>query len=123
MEEARADIEKAGATIIAISPQDVQHTKATVEDLGLGYHVLSDKGNRLARKVGLVYAFDEDAKEAYRSLGTDLAEYNGDESWTLPIPALFIVGRDSVVRHTYADSNYTVRPEPSEVIERLRELA
>jgi hypothetical protein len=52
----------------------------------------------------------------------DLAEGNGDDSWTLPIPARYIIDRDGVIRYARTDPDHTRRPEPEETVEALREL-
>lgn len=74
----------------------------------------------MAAKLGLVFPFADDLREAYRGLGIDLAKYNGDSSWTLPMPARFVVTGDGVIRSVESDPDYTVRPEPDETVAALR---
>jgi peroxiredoxin len=40
---------------------------------------------------------------------------NGDDSWELPIPATYIIDRDSSVLYASANEDYTERPEPGEI--------
>ncbi|MCX8279260.1 hypothetical protein OSJ77_03605 [Phyllobacterium sp. 0TCS1.6C] len=56
------------------------------EKNNLTFDVLSDIGNVVARKFGLVYKMPDDLKAAYSSFGVDLMVINGDESWELPKP-------------------------------------
>ncbi len=53
-------------------------------------------------------------------LGVDLPRFNGDNSWELPMPATFVVDRDGIVRWASVDPDYTVRPEPEQVLEAVR---
>lgn len=49
--------------------------------------------------------------------------YNGDESWELPIPATFILDQAGTIVDAWADPDYTVRPEPTEVLVAIPEPA
>jgi len=40
----------------------------------------------------------------------------------LPIPATYIIGRDGIVRYASLNPDYSVRPEPAELLERLAAL-
>ena len=45
-----------------------------------------------------------------------MEETNGDDSWTLPMPARIVVSGDGIVRATDIDPNYTSRPEPEKTL-------
>jgi peroxiredoxin len=63
------EFQRAGVTLIAISPQSPDHSLSTQEKAGLQYPVLSDVGNQLARKFGIVYQLDETVRSIYQKLG------------------------------------------------------
>ncbi len=63
-----------------------------------------------------------DLKTLYKQFGIDLEDYNGDASWTLPLPARMIVNTDGVVRYAAINADYTVRPDPAETIAALKAL-
>lgn len=52
----------------------------------------------------------------------DLPTFNGDDSWTLPMPSRFIVDQKGVIRAADVNLDHTVRPEPDTAIEVLRGL-
>jgi peroxiredoxin len=83
---------------------------------------LSDPGNQVAKKFGLVHEFPEDLKQLYLQFNIDLEKYNGDDSWTLPMPARYIVDQDAVIRYAEVDPDYTVRPEPADTVAALKEM-
>ena len=85
--------------------------------------MLSDRGNEAASRFGLVFTLPEDLREVYGSFGIDLERFNGDDSWTLPMPARFVVDTGGVVRHADADPDYTVRPEPVELTGLIKGLS
>jgi peroxiredoxin len=111
--------EHAGALLVAISPQTVQQSFFMVDQPKLRFPLLSDAGNQVARHFGLVYRVPDDQQAIYRRAFVNLPFANGDQSWELPIPATFIVDRDGTILFASADEDYTQRPEPREILERL----
>lgn len=82
--------------------------------------LLSDPGNQVARTFSLVYKLPEDLRRVYLGFGVDLRRYNGDDSWTLPMPARFVIDQSRTIRSAEVNADYTVRPEPEETIKVLR---
>ena len=92
------EIQAAGASLIAISPQTVQQSFFMADQHKLQFPLLSDVGNDLARQFGVVYRVPEFQQAVYRRAFINLPLANGDESWELPIPATYLVERDGTVR-------------------------
>ncbi len=109
-------------TLIAISPQLAEHSRSMIEQKKLNFEILRDPGNEIAHAYGLRWALPEDLKQLYKQFGIDLAETNGEDSWTLPMPACFIVNSEGEVQYARVDSDYTHRPEPQETLEELKRL-
>lgn len=122
LQEVLPDITAIGANLVAVSPQRIQHLRQMAKKHNLTFDVLMDKGNKVARQFGLVYTLPDYLRELYLKFGIDLQRFNGDNSWTLPIPARFIIDQDSVIRSVDADPDYTTRLEPSKTVEKLRAL-
>jgi len=81
--------------------------------------LLSDPGNRVARKFSLVFQLPEELRKVYLSFGVDLERFNGDESWTLPMPARFVIDQSGIIRSADVSADYTIRPEPGDTIKVL----
>lgn len=92
------------------------HNRAVIEKNGLAFEILSDPGNAYAARLGLRFALPPEIVAIYRGFGIDLAAFDGDDSWTLPMPARIVVDRHGVVRATDVDPDYTVRPEPEKTL-------
>ena len=114
------EIELAGASLVAISPQTVKQSYFMHDQHKLRFPLLSDAGNDVARAFGLTYRVPEYQEAVYRRAFVNLPLVNGDESWELPIPATFILERDGTVMYAAADEDYTERAEPGEIVESLR---
>jgi peroxiredoxin len=113
-------IEEAGASLVGISPQTVKQSFFMADQHRLSFPLLSDAGNKLARQFGLVYRVPPEQESIYRRAFINLPLANGDESWELPIPAGYVVDRDGAVLFACANEDYAERPEPGEIVERLR---
>lgn len=119
MQRILPQIQAAGAVLVAISPQTVQQSFFMADQHRLGFPLLSDAGNQIARQFGLVYRVPDFQQSIYRRAMTNLPFTNGDESWQLPIPAVYVVDRDGTVRFAAVNPDYQQRPEPEEVLEQL----
>ena len=92
------------------------------EKHGLNFEMLSDPGNAYAAELGLKFGLTPELIETYQGLNLDLPFVNGDDSWTLPMPARIVVDRGGVVRATDIDPNYGIRPEPEKTLDDVRSL-
>lgn len=120
-ERVLAEIVETGGRLIAISPQKPDGSLSMIDKNNLTFDVLSDVGNVVARKFGLVYRMSEDFKSAHASLGIDVAAINGDDSWELPIPATFVIGRNGRVVLSHAEVDYRKRLSSEAIVHALRE--
>ena len=115
LQRAMDEIEAAGATLVAVSPNKPDVTGVTVEEMKLEFPVLSDHDNLVAKRFNLVYEMTPENIETYREIGRDIGELNGTGRWELPIPATYVIDQDRMIRYAFADLNHRRRAEPSEV--------
>ena len=123
MNQIQTQIEQAGASLVAVSPQTVQQSFFMADQHKLRFPLLSDTGNKVARQFGLVYRAPEDQQAIYRRAFINLPFANGDDSWELPIPATFVLDRDGAVLYASASEDYTERPEPAQILLQLSQPA
>ena len=121
-QQALPQLQAGGATLLAISPQTLHHSRALAEKLELTFAVLSDMGNQMARQFGLVFTLDEAVRGAYKQVGADLPRFNGTDSWELPMAGTFLVDQSGIVRLAFVDPDFTRRLDPSVIFARLEEL-
>ena len=116
------EIKALGATLVGISPETPDNSLTAIEKHQLEFEVLSDVGNKTARKFGLLFTVYEEMRPLYLKWGLDVPAVNGDDSWELPVPATYVIDRNAVVHAAHVDKDYTKRMEPDEVIAALQEL-
>jgi peroxiredoxin len=110
------EIEQAGATLAAISPQTVQQSFFMRDQHKLRFPLLSDAGNKVAREFGLTYRVPDEQRAIYQRAFVNLPFVNGNDSWELPIPATYVIDRGGTVLYASANEDYTERPEPADVV-------
>lgn len=122
LQQVLPEIEAAGATLIAISPETPDSSLSTQEKNDLTFEVLTDDKNAVARELGLVFALPEVLRPIYESFGIDIPAYNGDESFELPVPATYVIAPNGEIVYAFAEADYTQRAEPAEVVAALKAL-
>ena len=105
-----------GAVMVAISPQTARQNDFMAGQHGLPFPLLSDPGNKVAAQFGLAYTLSQDMQHYYKSILVNLPFINGDQSWTLPLPATYVIAPSGRVVHAEAHADFRVRPEPEEIL-------
>ncbi len=83
--------------------------------------MLSDRGNQAAAQLGLVFSLPNDLRALYSSFGIDLVRFNSDTTWALPISGRCIVDQQGNIIAADFDPDYTIRPEPEDIIAILKD--
>ena len=117
IQAALPELEARGATLVAISPQTAPNSRRSQRENKLGFPILSDPGNAVAAAFGLRFTLPDYLSDLYKTtFKNDLAVVNGDPSWTLLMPARFVIGRDGIIRYAEVNPDYTRRPDPEELL-------
>ena len=119
LQAALAEIQAAGAMLVAISQQTQPNNRKSRRESGLSFPILSDKGGEVAAAFGLRWTIPEDMREVHKQLGGPLPSFNGEDSWTLPMPGRYVIGRDGIIAYAEVNPDYTKRPEPSDLFPAL----
>jgi peroxiredoxin len=122
MNRVLSEIQEAGGSLVAISPQTVKQSFFMADQHRLGFPLLGDAGNQVARQFGLAYRVPPEQESIYRRAFINLPLANGDESWELPIPATYVVDGEGTVLFAYANEDCAERAEPGEILNELRRI-
>lgn len=120
MNEVLPQIQALGANVVAVSPQTAVNSRKSVRNNKLGFPVLSDVRNETAAAFGLRFNLPDYLIDLYKKFKNDLPSFNGDPSWTLPMPARYVIGQDGVVLYSEINPDYTQRPEPSDMLPAIK---
>ena len=114
---------KLGASLVAISPQTAVNSRKSVRQNELDFPILSDTHNDVAAAFGLRFELPDYLVDLYKGLKNDLPAFNGDPSWTLPMPGRFVIAQDGTILYAEVNPDYTRRPEPEGMLPALRRAA
>jgi peroxiredoxin len=116
LEAVLPEIERRGARLVEISPQTRVNSRKSVRQNALSFPILSDPYNDVAAAFGLRFALPDYLVDLYKSLRNDLVTFNGDPSWTLPMPARYVIAPDRTILYAEVNPDYTIRPEPEDML-------
>ena len=122
IEAAATQIRSLGASLVAISPQTTASSRKFQRDNSLTFPILSDHGGEIAAAFGLRWRVQDELKAVMTGFKIDLAAINGEPSWTLPMPARYVIAPDGVIAYSEVNPDYTRRPDPSELLPTLQRL-
>ena len=121
-EQLLPELAERGVTLVAVSPQKPDGSLTMQQKNGLAFTVVSDPGNVIAGRLGILTQPSDDARAAQLQLGLDLAAVNADGTSVLPMPATVILGPGRIVRWIDVHPDYSTRTEPEQVIDAVDRL-
>lgn len=113
IQEIEADIIKYGYQIIAISPDKPEKLIESIDKHKMNYLLLSDSNMSVAKAFGIAFNLDESIIKKYEEYGIDLVDASGEKHYSLPVPSVFVIGTDGIVKFKYVNPNYKVRLDPN----------
>lgn len=108
--------------LIAISPQKPDRSLSMRDINELAYTVLSDPGNQIARRLGILTAPSDDARAAQLTLGIDVAAGNADGTIALPMPTVVVVGLDGLIAWIDVHPDYSTRTEVPDILTAIAKI-
>lgn len=115
------DLEKLNAKIIAISPESPDLSLNMQEKHELKFEVLSDSHNKVAKEYGLVFTLADEIRPIYESFGIDVPGSNKEESYELPMPAIYVINKNKEIIFSFIDEDYTKRCEPQDILDIIKQ--
>jgi peroxiredoxin len=111
-----------GARIVALTPELERYTRSLHKKLKLTFDILTDLHLTTSEQFGLVFTLPDYLRELYKSFGSTLDRFHDESTYRLPMPARYVIDKGGTIRAADVNADYTIRPEPSETINRLRVL-
>ncbi len=116
-------LSKLNGKIVAISVDKPDEAKITKGNLKGDWHIVSDSKAKIVKSMGLAFTVPNDLVKTYKEkYKIDLEAASGETHHLLPIPAVYVVGKDGKIAYAYANENYKVRAANKEVNAALMSL-
>lgn len=117
LQEIHVEVRELGAEIIAISPQSIERNIEFGEAHNVGYYLLSDVDQQVIKDYRLHFTFPERLRDIYiEHFKIDVSLQNADGSWSLPVPATFLISQDGTIYSRLVEMNYMRRMEPADIL-------
>ena len=107
--------------VVAVTPERQQFALAFKADARAPFPVLTDVDNGYALLLNLAIWIGPDLAHLLSDLGRALPDYQGNDTWMLPIPAAFVVDRTGIVRYRFLDPDFRRRAAIDDLIGALRD--
>ena len=121
--EVADEVAAAGARIVAIVPDRQEYAAKLKAEASAAFPILTDIDNGYALSLGLVFWVGEEMRQHMLGRGVDPSKSQGNDSWFVPVPATFIVGKDGKVFARHVDPDYRKRMEVDAVLDALKAAA
>jgi len=109
-----------GATVVAISPEKSEFLKRTAEKTHASFALLYDDAYRISNQFDVTFRPDSMSRLMYNGmLGANLKEAQTDDSQQLPIPATFIIDKNSKIVWRHFDPDYKKRASVEDIVRNI----
>lgn len=112
-------IKDKGATLVAVTPEKPEMVSQTVEKTKAEYSILYDEGLKIMKAYDVEFEVPENTLLRYRNAGLDIEKNNGANGKFLPVPAVYIIDKESTVTYRFFEPDYKKRPSVKELLDNL----
>jgi peroxiredoxin len=120
---AEIEAQLAPTQLAVISPERQAFTAALKAESGATFPFLTDAGCGYALSLNLAIWVDERMARIIAKAGWDIPAYQGDDSWLMPVPSVFLLDRSGRIAARHIDPDYRRRMELSAIVDASRGLA
>ena len=123
LQAAKAEFDRLNAKLVVVSPETRDLPRQLKQQLNLDLAMLADVDHGVAISYGVLFRVPEETKVHYAGQGYDFGRRHGSTEWMLPIPATFVIDQDGIIRDSFVEPDFTIRQEPSDILNKVRRLA
>ena len=122
LQDIDSEVRRLGARIVALTPELERYTSNVHKKLSLTFDILTDLHLRTAEQFRIAFVLPDYLRDLYKSFGSTLDRFHDESAYRLPMPARYVIDQEGIIRVADVNADYTIRPEPSETVEVLKEL-
>ncbi|CAB9513384.1 Putative peroxiredoxin bcp [Seminavis robusta] len=118
------ELEKSGASLVAISPMLPDGTAYLATKRDLNFAVCSDTENILAKRFGITFTVQPHNHPFMSKWGDDWPSHHGLQAgWDIPLPATFVIGQDGRIAWSHIDNDTGVAPELDNILHAVADVS
>ena len=121
LEDSLQLIKSKGARVIAITPEKPEFIAKTIEKTKASYPVIYDNEMKIMKAYKVAFEVDEKTVSRYKNADIDLAAANGQkEKVYLPVPAVYIINKESTIVYRYFEFDYKKQAPVQEILNNIK---
>jgi peroxiredoxin len=113
-------IRAAGGRLVAVTAEAGGLPLSVKRERNFAFEILCDLDNGVGLSFGLVFRLPQPLIEVFSKDGTNFPLIYGNDSWFLPIPATYVIGRNGVIAKAYVNPDFRYRLDPLEIVSALK---
>jgi peroxiredoxin len=110
----------AGGRIVVVMPERQEFAEKFQSEANAPFPILTDLDNGYAMSLNLAIWLGPDFIQLISNSGRDVAKFQGNDAWMVPIPATFVIGRDGNVVGRFIDPDFRKRMELDDLLAAFR---
>jgi peroxiredoxin len=110
---------KAAGGQLVVTPEVQKDNRMLKDEVRAGFPVLTDLDCGYSLELQLAIKINDEKRNAMTSAGWDIAPFQDNDNWILPIPATFVIGADGMVKARFVDPDYRKRMGIEELLKAL----
>ncbi len=114
--EAKAEFDKRGVQLVAISVDAPGEEAKTQAKLGVPFPMLSDSKLTVHNAYKITHKTSAEERQALSGYGVDLAAYSGQAHGNFATAAIFYVDKGGVIRFVHVGEDYQTRPSVAQML-------
>jgi peroxiredoxin len=124
LQDSVEQIKEKGAHLLAVSPEVDSAMMKTLEKINAGYSIISDVEMKIMKAYDVKYQVTEKEYSRLKMSEIDLAKNNAQkpDAAFLPIPAVYIIGKDGEIKYRFFETDYKKRASVKEILQNLQGL-
>jgi len=123
LNESLPQFRRYGAQLVAVTPQTPDRSAGQIKKDAYPFPILSDLDDAVMKAYNLYFEVPEALRNLYmKEFSLDITDYNGKGRYGLPVPGTFVIDRQGIIRAAFADTDYTKRMEPADIVAALAVL-
>ena len=114
--EIEEELIELGYRIVAVSPDRPAELSKTIDINELTYTLLSDSSMVGAQSLGIAKRFGSVKVAAYKLNNQNIETASGQDHHLIPVPSVYIIGKDGIIRFAHTDENHRKRILISDIL-------
>jgi peroxiredoxin len=105
-----------GYELLFLSTDRPEILYSSLKEPDVHYTLLSDSAMNAAHAYQVAFRVDQATLAKYKEYGVDLQQTTGQSQPELPVPAVFLIDKQGVIRFVHANPDFTTRISPEDLL-------